>query len=202
MLDHLVLAVPDLIAAMDRLEREWGVRPAMGGKHTGRGTHNALLSLGDGPYLELIAQDPDQQPGASTARFGLETITEPILRTWAIKAPDIDARIARARAGGYDPGDASTMSRALPDGTRLEWQLTTRAGVAGVLPFLIDWGNSPHPSKTSPAGCTLASFAIEHPEPDTIRRAIAALELDTEVREGPIPRLTATINTPNRLQTL
>lgn len=202
MIDHLVLAVPDLVAAMDRIESDWGVRPAMGGKHVGRGTHNALLSLGDGPYLELIAQDPEQEPGAASARFGVDQLTGPLLRTWAMKAPDIEALVARARAAGYDPGDISAMSRALPGGGLLEWKLTSKAGLAGVLPFLIDWGNSPHPSRTSPAGCTLVSLTIEHPDPAEIRRALAALEIDVPVFEGPEPRLHAEIATPNGLKSL
>lgn len=203
LIDHIVLAVPDLAAAIDDLEANWGVRPALGGKHTGRGTHNALLSLGDGPYLELIAQDPEQSPGASTARFGLEGITMPVLRTWAAKAPGIETRVASSRAAGYDPGDPASMSRALPGGAGvLEWKLTSSGGVAGVIPFLIDWGNTPHPSTTAPSGCTLASFHVEHPDAGTVRAAFAALGLDTDVREGTEPRLVAAINTPKGMRAL
>ena len=35
------------------------MRPRRGGKHVAMGTHNSLLRLGDGVYLEVIAIDPD-----------------------------------------------------------------------------------------------------------------------------------------------
>ncbi len=200
MIDHIVYAVPDLAAAMDDLERDWGVRPAPGGKHTGRGSHNALLSLGDGPYLELIAVDPDQ-PDVDVSKhpFQLASLEGPVLRTFAVKAPGIEARVARARAAGFDPGSPEAMSRETPAGDTLHWQLT-RADPAnsggGMLPFLIDWGETPHPSATSPKGCTLVSLRIEHPGPAGIVAALAALEIDVPVSEGPAPALVATIDTP------
>ena len=46
--DHLVYAVSDLDAGIVQIERLIGVRAAQGAKHPGRGTHNALISLGGG----------------------------------------------------------------------------------------------------------------------------------------------------------
>ncbi|MGY8804381.1 MAG: VOC family protein, partial [bacterium] len=58
-LDHLVYAVPDLTAAIASFDSALGVSPAYGGRHTGMGTHNAILPFRGDTYLELIARDPD-----------------------------------------------------------------------------------------------------------------------------------------------
>ena len=68
--DHFLLYCDDLNEAIDKIENLTGVKPVIGGKHVGKGTHNAVVSLassnGDGStqfppiYLELIAKDPDQ----------------------------------------------------------------------------------------------------------------------------------------------
>src|SRR5439155_2902230 len=130
MLDHLVFAVADLDAGMALIEERLGIRPAPGGKHVGRGTHNALLSLGRSTYLEIIAPDPEQ-PGAGPLPFGLEGLREPRLVTWAAKAPDIEGQVEAARKAGYDPGAIAQMSRELPDGTRPNWSLTPPRPDAG-----------------------------------------------------------------------
>lgn len=198
MLDHLVYAAPDLDTAVDDLAERVGVRAARGGKHPGLGTHNALLALDGGTYLEVIASDPSQAP-AGPRPFGVDTLTEPRLVTWAVKAPDIESRVERARAAGYDPGDVMELSRELPDGGRLRWRLTFAAEPAGdgLIPFLIDWGSAAHPSQGAPRGCDLLSLRGEHPQPELVQPPLQALDVDLAVTKGPRAALIATLQTPN-----
>jgi hypothetical protein len=58
LIDHLVYAVSDLRAAVADLEERLGVRARDGGRHTGLGTHNALLSLGPQTYLAELDPCP------------------------------------------------------------------------------------------------------------------------------------------------
>src|SRR3712207_8062190 len=58
-LDHVILAVPDLDQAADRLERVLGLRATRGGRHPDLGTENALVPMG-GAYLELVAVTDEQ----------------------------------------------------------------------------------------------------------------------------------------------
>ena len=198
--DHLVYVTADLDAATNELEALLGVRAAGGGSHVGRGTRNTLLSLGEDVYLELLGPDPEQDVQQPASRFP----ERPLLRTWAVKAPEIEAVVANARSRGYDPGDVNDMSRARPDGVLLEWRLTSGGGgglgtdgLVGLVPFLIDWGATDHPALSAPEGCTLVSLRAEHPDPSAVTPSLEALGVDLEVGVGAEAALVATIETPN-----
>lgn len=197
--DHLVFASPDLEQGIAAVESLLGVRAAFGGKHTGLGTHNALLSLGGAAYMEIIAPDPEQPLPSRPLPFGLATLKEPRLATWAAKAESIEQLVERARSHGYDPGAVIEMTRDRPDGVRLSWRLALRPDPQGdgLVPFLIDWGPGQHPSETAPGGCVLEALRAEHPYPASVIVLLDALEAGLSVDEGETPRLIARIRGPS-----
>ncbi|HUB37544.1 MAG TPA: VOC family protein [Streptosporangiaceae bacterium] len=197
-IDHLVYACPDLTAAVDEIARLTGVRPGYGGQHPGLGTHNALLSLGDRTYLEIIAPDP-AQPRTGSLPFGLEELTAPALRAWAAAPEDIDNAAREARAEGFDYGEVVTRQRRTLSDGELSWRMTNyphNSDVA-VIPFLIDWGHSRHPAQTAPSGLRLSEFRILAPDPDKVARQLHAASIDLPVDRADAPALRAVLTGPS-----
>ena len=197
-LDHLVYAVPELFAGVEDLEKRLGVRASPGGKHVGLGTHNALLSLGDDQYLEVIAPDPEQPQPDRARPFGLDEHDGGRLAAWAAKESDLEARVAASKEAGYDPGLVLDLSRDTPEGVRIEWRLTVSQTPRGdgLVPFLIDWGGTAHPATSSARGCRLIAVRAEHPDPEPVRGLLGAIGSDLELTQAPEAALIATLETP------
>ncbi len=66
----------------------------------------------------------------------------------------------------------------------------------GLLPFLIDWGATPHPAGSAVAGATLVELRMEHPQPDMLAGLLAQLDLSVSVSEAPERALVAVIDSP------
>ncbi|RZS29752.1 glyoxalase-like protein [Herbihabitans rhizosphaerae] len=197
MIDHLVYATPDLATSTADLTTA-GLTLSEGGSHVGLGTRNALADLGDGAYLEVVGPDPEQPAPEHPRPFGIDDLTAPKLLAWAVRVSDVDDVIRHAVEAGYDPGPAFPMSRRRTDGVLLEWRLTVPdiSDEWRVVPFLIDWGDTPHPSDTAAKGSRLASFTVQHPRPGEITTRLTALGLRTPVEQAPRPGLVAVVRTP------
>jgi hypothetical protein len=176
-IDHLVLATPDVAATAAQVRADWGVAVVAGGSHTGRGTRNELTGLGGTSYLEIVGPD-DAQPTPPFPRpFGVDDLTAPALVAWCARPTRPLAQVVAAiGALGIDLGEVAEMSRLRPDGVELQWQLTfplLGPPHDGTLPFLINWLQSPHPTESLPHQASLTFLHLTHPAADVLRAVLA-----------------------------
>jgi hypothetical protein len=202
--DHLVYATPDLDRGVDEIEKLLGVRATPGGQHPGRGTRNALIALGPTSYLEIIGPDPQQPAPKEPRAFGIDKLTRSKLVTWIVKSTDLERDRDKAVRLGVPYGEVRAGSRRRPDGTELAWRFTNTNVLLGdgIVPFLIDWGQSPHPATSAAKGATLISLYAEHPNPESIQKMLRAVAVELEVKRGPNAQLVAIIDCPRGRVTL
>ena len=195
--DHLLLGAADREAGIRWVEERTGVKAVIGGSHPGRGTCNALLSLGERHYLEIIAPDPEQTQMASRYQ-SLKALTTPRLITWAAATDNAEATAKRCRAAGLTVAGPDPGSRQRPDGKTMRWTtVAVNTDLEVVIPFFIEWGRDViHPSADSPQGCRLQSLTFAHPQPDRVRDTLARMGIDATVTSGREASLTAVLQTP------
>jgi hypothetical protein len=207
--DHLVYGVTgSLAAAMAAFQLRTGVVPMRGGRHEGLGTHNALVSLGNGAYFEIICRDAEQ-PSPARLWMGMESLSDErsaVMLTWATdRAGEMAEAVRAARAQGYDPGDVEAFERSKPDGCTLRWRLAYRhftrlqqgAG-SGIVPFLIEW-KSESPAAAAPGGIELVGLRAEAKDLAAVERSLRSLDIapaDLQLQRGEEDRLFAILRTP------
>ena len=196
--DHLVYATHDLNRGVEEIEKLLGVRATPGGQHPGRGTRNALITLGPAIYLEIIAPDPEQPPPKTPRPFGIDGLKESRLVAWAANASDLGRLRDEAERKGARLGEVMSGSRRRTDGVLLSWRYTDPQTVLadGLVPFFIDWGQSPHPARTAAQGASLIALRAEHPDAQRVQRLLNELGLDLPVQTGATPALVAIIDSP------
>lgn len=139
-IDHLVIAVLDLDAASDELERLVGLTAAGGGRHPALGTQNRLAWLGD-TYVELVSIA--DRAVAEGSWLGIPTIAALDggggFVTWAIATNTIDADVAALRSMGARLGDPMAGERERSDGAFVRWRLAIGDSLGPAEPpFLIE----------------------------------------------------------------
>jgi len=195
--DHIQVAASDLAAGSRAVADLTGVTPQPGGVHPGRGTANALMSLGPRTYLEVITPAPGQ-PATTPMAQELAGVNGVGVRTFAVAASDLDAVAAAARKAGLGVDGPAAGSRQTPEGQLLRWRaLNITGGDFGLfIPFFIDWGDTVHPATTSPAGARFTRLRVVHPRAAELRRIYAALGVDIEVSAGAEPQMILEIGGP------
>ena len=146
------------------VESKLGAAPVTGGKHPVMGTHNRLLFIGPGQFLEVIAVDPDAPIVGRPRWFDLDDpkmrealARSPALIHWVERTDDLDG----ALRGYGEPVEVLTLERG-----RYRWRIGVpkdgRRPGAGALPTLIQWEGGMHPADALPdSGVRLESFTHE-----------------------------------------
>src|SRR6267142_5428449 len=196
LLDHILLGCSNLDRGIEMVEEATGVRPAIGGVHPGRGTRNALLSLGERCYLEIIAPDPSQSEIVHYPQ--LRSMTDPRLIGWAVHPPDITAIATQLRENKVEFKGPDDGSRKRPDGRVLNWKTVNLADDRhGLLPFFIEWSaDSVHPSKDAPKGCHLDYFTVMAVDPAELSQIFQRVGVAATVERSDRDRLRAHITGP------
>ena len=192
-LDHILLGSSSLEEGVAFVKEHTGVTAAFGGVHPGRGTRNALVSLGDRHYLEIIAPDPAQSGAPDD--YDLKKLATPRLVGWAAHPGDLNALAARLRNAKLAFDGPTPGSRQRPDGRLLEWRtLNLHDTRDGLLPFFIAWSmDTVHPSVDSPAGCKILRFELSAPDSAELQRISTLLDLDVLVLHSEKPQLLARV---------
>ena len=131
-IDHFVVVVPELEAAISNYTAT-GFTVVRGGRHN-IGTHNALIALADGAYIELIAflNPAGGHPWYAALEKGSGIVD------FCMQTDDLEADAAALRRAGVPMGDANAMTRDRPDGYRVAWVLSIPGPpFNGRVPFLI-----------------------------------------------------------------
>ncbi len=193
--DHLIYTVPNLEDGIAEIVSMFGVRPVCGGSHPAFGTCNALLSLGNRTYLEIMAPDHSLPVPENGRLFEGEFNNK--LTTWVLNAENIVETHRYANENGIVLGEILPGERVKPDGTKLNWLLTDPYAFAkqGAIPFLINWGDSLHPADTSPNGGKLQTLRIGHPEAGPVEHQLGLLGVEVSVFESDKVTLEASIET-------
>ncbi len=196
--DHVIWAVSDLDEGIATIEEKTGVRAIIGGVHPGRGTRNALISLGDRHYLEILSTDPAQPDSTNERVDFVKSLAQPQILGWAAGTSDIAAVEKGIREAKIEMMGPEAGSRKKPDGTTLKWKSIAVGGHDGtIVPFVIEWGkDTVHPSEDSPQGCTLRELQLEHPNPGDVNPFLEAMGLVIRATKGPKPKITAILDSP------
>ncbi|MDA5555200.1 VOC family protein [Shimia sp. MMG029] len=198
-LDHLAVAAENLAEAVAHVEEALGVAMGPGGEHAHFGTHNQLIGLADGLYLEAIAANPAADALPYPRWFDLDRLSGGArLGNWICRSDDLEAELARL---DVDAGKPIALARG-----DLRWRMAVPD--SGVLPFdnrfpaLIQWDVAVTPAELLPAsGVALSRLEVAHPEAAALEAAVGLSDARVVFVEGP-SELRATFDTPHGTRVL
>lgn len=199
--DHIAISGETLAEARAFVEDALGVALQDGGEHAVFHTHNALLGLESGLYLEAIAVNPDAPTPTRPRWFDLDRFSgTPRLTNWICRTDDLPAALS---ALDLPLGAPVALQRG-----DLRWQMAVpedgRLPFDNCAPALISWETPVHPAaKLEPRGVSLRSLTVQHPDVGTLKLHLSSvLQGDLVSFETGSPGLVAEFDTPHGRRTL
>ncbi len=157
--DHFIVIVHDLGHAVEAYHR-LGFEVSAGGEHPAWGSHNAIVPLSDGSYLELVAFRDESLAAVSfwAAAYRKLAVREG-LGGFALASNDIDGDVRDIRSRGIAIEKPTAGARSRPDSQLVAWRTAIAGETAfGILPFLIQ-DETPRRLRVEPAREGLGSRA-------------------------------------------
>lgn len=169
--DHIAISGETLEEATAHVEASLGVKLQTGGQHDVFFTHNALLGLEDGLYLEAIAVNPKAAEPHRPRWFDLDRFAgAPRLTNWICRTGDIDGLLSEVP---LDMGKPVALQRG-----SLRWRMAVPDN--GILPFenrapaIIQWDTDIHPAKQlTSCGVHLRRLTVSHPKAPELQSILA-----------------------------
>ncbi len=203
-IDHIVYAVTDLAFATEEFSNRTGLKVIGGGQHLDQGTHNALIRLDERTYLEFIAKDSSLSSPLSGTWMGLDLIKENKITRWSLGSNRISEEAKMISDFNNELGILKEGSRAKSNGTELKWRMTNVIPTpeVDVVPFLLDWGTSVHPTEGLTKACAIIDFKIYTNQKAELTKIYDALHLNLKIEESDSPRIELVLGTPKGQVTL
>ena len=212
--DHVVVAIDSLERGIALLREATGVTPRLIGTNSGRGggadpgvgSRSAIIGLGPGRFLELVAPAaPDSGGAPNSASYAIYHTLTPI--GWAMRTPDSDSLRAALTARALRVQGLYDGERRQPDGKTVRWRVIMPwFGISTVPPFFVDWDRSAgaHPSADAPSGCTLTALTLAYPPSvaDTLRAQLARAGVHAIVTPASRQSIDLTLDCPTGRVTL
>lgn len=177
--DHIAISGCTLKAATAHGAAILGVPLQQGGQHAQFQTHNTLLGLEDGLYLEALSVMPEAPKMDTPRMFGIDRFTgPPRLTNWICRCDDIDATLASLPDGFGTPVSVERGD--------FRWRMAVPK--AGFLPFdncapaLIEWQGDMHPAPLlTPSQCRLTQLHVHHPDAQDLAALLAPHLTDARI---------------------
>lgn len=187
-LDHVVIAAASLDEGHHFLRERLHVDMGPGGSHRRMGTHNRVMRIEDGVYLELIAVDPAAPAPDRPRWFDLDNpwlrrllSNGPRVLTWVLRVDDLET---------FDY-DRAVWGASLPmQRDALRWLITVpedgRLPGGGLLPTLMQWQCTSPVESMPDTGCRLKRLVVHHPNPSWFGSRLETIGGDRLVEVEPI----------------